>query len=98
MKEKFDADSFCGEEIKEILTIFKMVNKLKITDFPNHDIYIKILKDYIENKTTTNLDDILFDWDNKIIRLIKENKGIENLIKNDKEIAMLFDGYHEIFY
>lgn len=98
MKENFDADLFCGKEIKEISIILNKVNKLKITDLPNYSNYIKILKDYIKKETMTNMDDILFDWDLKIIKLIQENSGIENLIKNDKEIAILFEGYPKIFY
>ena len=97
MKEKFDADLFCGNEIKEIPIILNNVNKLNNIDLPNYNNYIKILKESIENRTTKNLDDILFDWEIKIIKLIKENNNIENLIKN-KEIALLFEGYPEIYY
>ena len=98
MKENFDANLFCGKEIKEIAIILNKVNKLKNIDLPNYNAYIKILKESIQNKTRKKLDDILFDWEIKIIKLIKENNSIENLIKNNKEIAILFEGYPEIYY
>ena len=51
------------------------------------------MQNQIKIKTGKNEKDIMFDWDNQIIRLIKSNNGIENLIK----IVDLFEGYPDFF-
>ena len=55
------------------------------------------MENYIKNKTRKSEDELLFDWEKKIIERIKYFGGAELYLKNDKEISGLFKGYPDFF-
>jgi len=55
------------------------------------------MENYIKIQTGKSKNDILFDWDIKIIQLIKSFVEIDSLIKKSEEILELFKGYPEFF-
>ena len=61
---------------------------------PKYNEYIDLLENYIKNET--NLDDFNFDWDIKMIGLIKKNMDIKKIM-DDIEITQLFNGYPKFF-
>ena len=77
--------------------IFESVNELKFNAIPDYDHYISLLQNYIKTKTEKEETELLFDWEEKIIEKIKYHGGIEDYIKNDKEISILFQGYPKFF-
>ena len=70
---------------------------MKFNAVPNYDNYIYLLENFIKNKTGKSEDELLFDWEQKIIEEIKSFGGVEAYLKNDKEILGLFKGYPDFF-
>ena len=97
IKENYPFKNLCGIGLKEILFIYNDVNCLNFCESPNYINYIYLLENYIKAKTGKASDNILFDWDEKIINLIKSYGGIENTLKYDKEIKSLFEGYPDFY-
>lgn len=96
-KIKYTPNALCGNNLKEVLEIFNDANNLKFSDKPNYKKYIKLLCNYIENKKKLSINDVCFDWENKIVKIIQENGGIKNSIKNSNEIKQLFNGYPDFY-
>ena len=55
------------------------------------------MENYLRNIEGKTKNDILFDWERKIVAIIKPFEGIENLIKHNEEILDLFEGYPNFF-
>ena len=97
IKKNYPFKKLCGIGAKEILFIFNDANCLNFCEIPNYDNYIYLMENYIKINTGKSKNDTLFDWDTKIIQLIKSFGGIDNLIKNSEEILELFQGYPDFF-
>lgn len=97
LKQNYPFKKLCGKGAKELLFIFNDANCLNFDEAPNYDNYIYLMENFIKINTGKSKDDILFDWDKKIIQLIKSFGGIDNLIKNSEEILELFKGYPNFF-
>ena len=97
MKEKYSIEKLCGNANKEISFIYRDVKNLKFNEKPNYDNYIYLLENYIKINSGKSENEIIYDWENKIIEQIKYYGGIENYIKSDKKISELFEGYPDIF-
>ena len=97
LKEKYNLKKSNSNGAKEISFIYDAVNCLKFNELPNYDNYIYLLENYIKNKTGKSEDELLFDWEKKIIERIKYFGGAELYLKNDKEILGLFKGYPDFF-
>ena len=85
------------KEAKEISFIYDSANCLKFNESPDYDNYAYLLENYIQNQTGKTEDELLFDWENKIIEQVKFFGGVENYLKNNKEISVLFQGYPDFF-
>ena len=97
LKEKYDFKKSTNNDVKEISFIYDSVNCLKFNAVPNYDNYIYLLENCIKNKTGKSEDELLFDWEKKIIEEIKSFGGVDAYLKNDKEISGLFKGYPDFF-
>ena len=97
MKEKYSIEKLCGNANKEISFIYRDVKNLKFNEKPNYDDYIYLLENYIKINSGKSENEIIYDWENKIIEQIKYYGGVENYIKSDKKISELFEGYPDIF-
>ena len=86
LKEKFSFKKLICKEAKEISFIYDSVNCLKFNESPDYDNYAYLLENCIKNQTGKSENEILFDWENKIIEQVKIFGGVENYLKNDKEI------------
>ena len=61
--------------MKEVLEIFNDANNLDFSDKPNYKKYIKLLCDYIMNEKKICFNDVCFDWEDKIVKIIKKIEG-----------------------
>lgn len=96
LKTIYSPKKLCSNATKEILFIFNDANSLEFAETPRYTNYMELLKNAIKAKTGKDPDDIKFDWDNNLSKIIQKNNGIENLIKEDEKIMDLFEGYPEI--
>lgn len=98
MKKIYPFKKLCGNSLKELLFIFNDANSLEFSECPNYDNYIYLMNNYLKNNERKTEKDILFDWERKIIQMIKPFEGIKNLIKQcNEEILDLFEGYPNFF-
>ena len=93
LKEDYSFKKICNKDAKELAFIFDSSNCLGFNEVPDYDNYSYLLENYIKIKTGKVENEILFDWENKIIEDIKSYDGIENYIKKSNEISNLFKGY-----
>jgi hypothetical protein len=97
LKENYPFKNLCGVTAKEILFIFNDANCLNFCEAPNYNNYIYLLENYLKVKTGKTSDNILFDWDEKLINFIESSGGVKNAIKDKKEIRNLFEGYPNFY-
>lgn len=93
LKKSFFPENLCGNSIKEIIAIYNDAIKLEFYESPKYDIYINLLNNKIMGKNRSANEPFRFDWEKKIENIIKLNNGVDNTIKNNKEIQDLFIGY-----
>lgn len=96
LKQKCSPKELFGNDLQELLDIFNDANKLKFTENPNYNNYIKKLNKRINNEIKLNSQYNYYDWENKLINMSKKFDNINDFIENN-EIVILFDGYPKFF-
>lgn len=96
-KLEYPPNVLCGNDMKEVLEIFNDANNLDFSDKPNYVKYTKLLCDYVMNEKKICFNDVCFDWEDKIVKIVQENGGVKNIIQNNNEIKQLFDGYPDFY-
>ena len=93
LKKIYPFRKICGDAAKELLFIYNDVNSLNFSEPPNYENYIYLMENYLKINSGKSQKDILFDWEEKFIKLIKPFEGVENLIEHNSEVSKLFKGY-----
>ena len=83
--------------MKEVSYIFDNSNYLEFSDKPNYNKYVELFCDYITKETKNHPNNVYFDWDYKLIKLLEKNGGIKNCIEREQEIKDLFEVYPDFF-
>ena len=97
IKNEYTAKILCGNNLEEVSNIFDNSKDLEFSDKPNYNGYIDLFSDYITKETKKDPNNVYFDWDYKLIKLLEENGGIKKCIKHNQEIKDLFEGYPYFF-
>lgn len=97
LKQLYPLKKFCGNNAKEIQFIFDGANCLQFDESPKYENYIYLLENYIKIQTGKIQDDILFDWDKKLVELVQNDNGAKNYLQDNEMIGKLFEGYPDFY-